>query len=51
MIRFRRTLRHLAAGENVAPIRLRHGDFWKEMANDFNVMLERMAAYQKRRIS
>ena len=46
MVRFRNTIRRLAAGEHVPPIRLREGDFWKEMADDFNLMLARLGFVQ-----
>ena len=38
--RFRTTIRALAAGEPVRPIRLRDGDFLSDMRDDFNQMLE-----------
>ena len=34
--RFRRSMRALADGETVDPIRFRKGDFWQEMADEFN---------------
>jgi hypothetical protein len=42
---FRKTLRALAAGEAVRPVRLRRDDFLTEMRDDFNAMLE---AFQRR---
>ena len=43
MYRFHKTLKSLAAGEEVRPIRLREGDFWTEFADDFNTMVQRLA--------
>ncbi|OHB85976.1 MAG: hypothetical protein A2V98_09380 [Planctomycetes bacterium RBG_16_64_12] len=43
MYRFHKTIERLAAGEEVEPIRLRKGDFWKDVADDFNAVLERIA--------
>jgi hypothetical protein len=42
---FRETLRALADGEAVRPVRLRRNDFLTEMRDDFNAMLE---AFQRR---
>ena len=39
--RFHKAIRGLTAGEEVPPIKLRKGDFWKNVAEDFNVMMER----------
>jgi hypothetical protein len=41
----RKTLRTMAAGEPVRPVRLRQGDFLTELRDDFNTMLE---AFQRR---
>jgi hypothetical protein len=38
--RFRKTMRAVAAGEAVRPIKLRQGDFLVEMQDDFNAMLD-----------
>ena len=35
-------MQRLANGEHVEPIHLRKGDFWKELAGDFNMVLQRM---------
>lgn len=49
LYRLRRELRRLAAGEPVPPVRFRTGDFWPELADEFNAtsqriqMLENMA--------
>jgi methyl-accepting chemotaxis protein len=42
LFRLRRELRRLAAGENVPPIRFRSGDFWPEMADEFNAVAQRL---------
>jgi len=42
MCRFQNSIRQLAAGEKTRPIQLRSGDFWKEFADDFNEMLQRL---------
>ena len=44
--RFHKAIRDLAAGEEVPPIKLRKGDFWKNVAEDFNVMMERFKSEQ-----
>lgn len=36
MVSFRRALKRLADGEQVAEIHFRQGDFWKELTGDFN---------------
>jgi hypothetical protein len=38
MFRLRRVMRDLAAATNVEQIRFRDGDFWPEVAGDFNVI-------------
>ena len=49
MYRFRSALRHAAAGEHVAPVNFREGDFWKEVAKDLNIVLERLNAVESTR--
>lgn len=45
MLRLRRAMKDLAAGKDVAMIKLRKGDFWYDFAEDFNGMLiERKAS-------
>ena len=39
MMRLRRSMQDLAAGEDVAPIRFREGDYWEEFADAFNRIL------------
>ena len=41
MVRLRRAMRNLAAGEHVEPIELRDGDFWMDFAADFNTVVAR----------
>jgi hypothetical protein len=42
VLRIRRTLRSLAKGEPVTPIRLRDNDFWHELADEVNAVAERL---------
>ncbi len=42
MLRLRRSMRALARGEHVEPIRFREGDFWKEFADEFNAVVARV---------
>jgi hypothetical protein len=42
ILRFRRSLRSLANGERVAPIKFREGDYWHDIAESFNDLLARM---------
>lgn len=46
--RLRCTFRSLAAGEGVSSIKFREHDFWAEMANDFNAVLKRLEASERR---
>jgi hypothetical protein len=39
IVRFRRAMQAIAAGQPVQPIRLREGDYLVELQQDFNVML------------
>ena len=41
IIRFRRSLQSIAKGEQVQKVTFRGGDFWVELATDFNVLIER----------
>jgi hypothetical protein len=41
LFRLRRSLRALARGEPVRPISFREGDFWIEVAHEFNAVLAR----------
>jgi len=42
MLRFRRAVQDLGRGAHVEPIRFRDGDFWQDLATDFNVLVERV---------
>ncbi len=42
LLRLRRSMRALAEGEQVKPIRFREGDFWQDLAEDFNAVLSRV---------
>lgn len=42
MLRFKNAARSLAAGETPAKINLRGDDFWQEVAQDFNRVIERL---------
>jgi len=42
LLRLRGSMRDLARGEKVRPIRFRRGDFWPEFAEEFNALLERV---------
>ena len=43
MYRLHSSIKSLAAAEEVQPIRLRKGDVWTNVAEDFNTMLERIS--------
>ena len=42
MVRLRRAMRGLAEGREVSPIQFRKHDFWKELATDFNRVVQRV---------
>lgn len=42
LLRMRRSMRALARGEHVAPIRFRKGDFWTDFAEEFNTVIARV---------
>jgi hypothetical protein len=42
LVRLRRSLRLLANGQPVAPIQFREGDFWQEIADEFNAVAARL---------
>lgn len=42
LLRLRRAMHALAQGEHVEPIHFRDGDFWQEIADEFNAIAERM---------
>ncbi|NMC21427.1 MAG: hypothetical protein GYA33_13530 [Thermogutta sp.] len=47
LIRLRRSMRALARGETVAPLRFRQGDFWKDFADEFNAVVERVEELER----
>jgi methyl-accepting chemotaxis protein len=47
LFRLRRSMRALANGEEVKPIRFRDGDFWQGLAEEFNAVLERMQSIKE----
>lgn len=42
IVRLRESMRRSAAGEHVAPIRFRDGDYWQDLADAFNAMQARI---------
>ena len=40
-------MRELANGEDVKPIRFRSGDFWQDLAKDFNTVARRAGSVEK----
>ena len=44
VMRLRKSLRELAEGRPVEPLKFRKGDFWATAADDFNAAMRRMAA-------
>ncbi len=42
MLRLRRAMQDAAQGEQVSPLRFREGDFWRECADEFNLILARL---------
>jgi len=42
MVRIRRAMHDLAEGRQVAPIHFRPGDFWQDLATDFNQVAQRV---------
>ena len=42
LVRLRRSLRLLANGQPVAPIQFREGDYWQEIADEFNAVAARV---------
>ena len=44
MVRLRQAMRELADGQEVSPCRFRAGDYWGEMAQDFNRIAARVQA-------
>lgn len=48
MVSFRQALQKLAHNEQVQPLSFRRGDFWKEFAEDFNAVAEKMSELNER---
>ena len=46
VFRLRKALEALAKGEQVSAIQFRDGDYWQDMANDFNVIAERLKSLE-----
>lgn len=44
IVRLRGALRQLAGGESVKNVKFREGDFWPDLADDFNAATERLHA-------
>ncbi len=44
MVRLRGAIRQLTSGEDVPPVTFRKGDFWREVADDFNLLRQRVLA-------
>jgi hypothetical protein len=42
LVRFRRSLRQLADGQDVRPIKYRDNDYWQDLAEGYNDLLKRM---------
>ncbi len=42
MYRLRSAIRSINAGEEFRPVKFRDDDFWQEVADDFNTMMERL---------
>ena len=41
-------MKQLAAGESVEPLYFREGDYWQDLAQEFNAVLERVNAESER---
>jgi hypothetical protein len=46
LLRLRRCMRELARGEHVEPIEFRDDDFWQDIAQEFNGVIERVQGEQ-----
>ena len=44
LLRLRRSMRALARGEYVEPVEFRDGDYWQEIAGEFNAIRDRVLA-------
>lgn len=47
LVRLRRSLRALARGESIEPLRFRNGDFWQEFADELNAVAERLQSLKR----
>jgi len=47
ILRLRRSMRALAAGEPVEPLRFRKRDFWQEIAQEFNAIVQKQERLQE----
>jgi hypothetical protein len=47
LVRLRRSMRALARGEEVSPIKFREGDFWQDFADEFNALRDRVLELEK----
>ena len=45
--RLRKSLQEVASGETGKPLRFRDGDFWADLAGDFNLIRQRLADQQR----
>ena len=43
-----KAIKALAAGEEIPPVRVREGDFWKDVIANFNALAEQVATMRKR---
>lgn len=48
VLRLRRELKKLAKGEHVNPLFFRNGDYWRDMADDFNRIVVRLKELEAR---
>lgn len=46
----RRAIREVAAGNPARRLKFRHGDFWQELAQDYNAMLVRLGALEEQSV-
>ncbi len=51
IFRFHGVVKRLAAGKQVEPVELRPGDAWKEFADDFNAMVQRLTSEDNQKTS
>ncbi len=47
LLRMRRSMRNLAAGEPVEPIHFREKDYWQEVAQEFNLVVARVQELER----